>query len=123
MTAPFVGNNDLYWKLVRRTCFFCKFYRGEADLTHEMNPLISFMKASPWPSHGMRYGTRGGSPVVSLIEEDNHHQAAKKGSARNSQVVAEVRDCAGGTIVSVEFMTAFKDSYNGSDPALIAFVP
>jgi hypothetical protein len=88
-----------------------------------MKPLISLMKASPWPSHGMRYGTRGGSPVVSLVEEDDHHQAAKKGSARNSQVVAEVRDCAGGTIVFVESMTAFKDSYNEPDPDLIAFVP
>ena len=71
----------------------------------------------------MRYGTRGGSPVVSLVEEDNHHQAAKKSSARNSQVVAKVRDHAGGTIVSIESMTVFKDSYNGSDPALMAFVP
>jgi len=59
--------------------------------------------------------------VVSLVEEDNHHQAAKKSSARNSQVVA--KDHAGGTIVSIESMTVFKDSYNGSDPALIAFVP
>jgi hypothetical protein len=88
-----------------------------------MKPLISLMKASPWPSHGMRYGTRGGSPVVSSVEEDNHHQAAKKSSARKSEVVAKVRDCAGGTTVFVESMTAFKDSYNGSDPALIAFVP
>jgi hypothetical protein len=103
--------------------FLCKFYQGGADLTHEMKPLISLTKASPWPSHGMRYGTRGGSPVVSLVEEDNHHQAAKIGSARNSQVAAKLRDCAGGTIVSVESMTAFKDSYNGSDPALITFVP
>lgn len=59
--------------------------------------------------------------MVSLVEEDNHHQAAKKSSARNSQVVA--KDHAGGTIVSIESMTVFKDSYNGSDPALIAFVP
>jgi hypothetical protein len=71
----------------------------------------------------MRYGTRGGSLVVSLVEEDSHHQAAKKGSARNSQVVAKVGDCAGGTIVSVESMTAFKYSYNESDPALLAFIP
>ena len=50
--------------------------------------------------------------MVSLVEEDNHHQAAKKGSARNNQVVGKVRDCAVGTNVSVESMAAFKDSYN-----------
>jgi len=37
----------------------------------------------------MRYGTKGGSPVVDLVEDDiHHHDAANTGSTGNSHVVA-----------------------------------
>jgi hypothetical protein len=60
----------------------------------------------------MRYGTKGGSPVVSLVEDDIHHHAANTGSASNSQVVAAGKNCGSGAIVceSVELMFSIKGS-------------
>jgi hypothetical protein len=64
----------------------------------------------------MRYGTKGGSSVVDLVEDDiHHHDAANIGSASNSHVVAALagnENRAGSTIVceSLEFMFTKKYS-------------
>jgi hypothetical protein len=75
---------------------------AEAHLTHAVKPLISLIKASPWPSHGMRYGTKGGSPGIGFLEDDiHHHDRAKIGMASSAQVVAAAggENGFGGTIV------------------------
>jgi len=50
------------------------------------------MNASAWPSHGMRYGTNGGSPGINLVEEANgHHHVAKRGSTSKNQMAGEFK--------------------------------